>query len=93
MIKVTVWNEFVHEKESERVRSIYPEGIHKAIADFLGAEEDIEVRTATLDDEDCGLSEEVLRDTIICTLPPMISTVRASWRTSLVTLWNGSAPV
>lgn len=63
MIKVTVWNEFVHEKESERVKAIYPDGIHKAIADFLGAEDDIEVRTATLDDEECGLSEDVLRDT------------------------------
>jgi len=63
MIKVTVWNEFVHEKESSKVKAIYPEGIHKAIADFLGREEDIEVRTATLDDEECGLTEEVLRDT------------------------------
>ena len=63
MIKVTVWNEFVHEKESERVKAIYPKGIHNAIADFLGAEEDIEVRVATLDDEECGLTEEVLNDT------------------------------
>ena len=63
MIKVTVWNEFVHEKESKTVKNIYPEGIHKAIADFLGAEDDIEVRTATLDDAECGLTEDVLRDT------------------------------
>lgn len=63
MIKVTVWNEFVHEKNSEKVKELYPEGIHKAIADFLGKEEDIEVRTATLDDEECGLTEEILRDT------------------------------
>ena len=63
MIKVTVWNEFVHEKNSEKVKDLYPEGIHKAIADFLGKEEDIEVRTATLDDEECGLTEEILRDT------------------------------
>ena len=63
MIKVTVWNEFVHEKKDERVKEIYPEGIHKAIADFLGREEDIEVRVAPLDDEECGLTEEVLRDT------------------------------
>lgn len=63
MIKVTVWNEFVHEKKDEKVKEIYPEGIHKTIADFLGREEDIEVRVATLDDEECGLTEEVLRDT------------------------------
>lgn len=63
MIKVTVWNEFVHEKNSEKVKDLYPEGIHKTIADFLGKEDDIEVRTATLDDEECGLTEEILRDT------------------------------
>ncbi len=63
MIKVTVWNEFVHEKNSEKVKELYPEGIHNAIADFLGKEEDMEVRTATLDDEECGLTDGVLRDT------------------------------
>ena len=63
MIKVTVWNEFFHEKTEEVVKNIYPEGIHKAIAEFLGKEDDIEVRTATLDDEDCGLTQEILDDT------------------------------
>lgn len=63
MIKVTVWNEFQHEKKDEKVQKIYPEGIHKTIADFLSAEEDIVVRTATLDDPECGLTEEVLNDT------------------------------
>lgn len=63
MIKVTVWNEFVHEKADENVKKIYPEGIHKAIADFLGKEEDIVVRTATLDDDECGLTKEILDDT------------------------------
>lgn len=62
MIRVTVWNEFVHEKTDERVKPIYPDGIHKAIADFLKCDE-IEVRTATLDDEECGLTEEVLKNT------------------------------
>lgn len=63
MIKVTVWNEFIHEQKSEKVREIYPRGIHNAIADFLGAEEDITVRTATLDMPECGLTQEVLDDT------------------------------
>lgn len=62
MIKVTVWNEFQHEKTDEAVSSIYPEGIHKAIADFL-ADDEVVVRTATLDDPDCGLTKEVLDDT------------------------------
>ena len=63
MIRVTVWNEFHHEKTEENVKAVYPNGIHQAIADFLGKEDDIEVRTATLDDEQCGLTEEVLKNT------------------------------
>ncbi len=36
-LRVTVWNEFRHEKESERIRSVYPQGIHTAIGEGLGA--------------------------------------------------------
>ena len=32
MIRVTVWNEFRHEKEMPEVAAIYPNGIHGAIA-------------------------------------------------------------
>lgn len=60
MIKVTVWNEFVHEKTNNKCAELYPSGIHGAIAEFLGKEEDIEVHTATLDDPECGLTDEVL---------------------------------
>lgn len=64
MIKVLVWNEFRHEKDPDCAAStVYPNGIHAAIADFLGKEDDIEVTTATLDDEDCGITDEVLADT------------------------------
>ena len=62
MIKVTVWNEFYNEKTKEIVRKIYPDGMHNVIADFLRCD-DIEVRTATLDQEECGLTEEVLKNT------------------------------
>lgn len=62
MIRVTVWNEFVHEKTNEKVKEIYPNGMHNCIADFLRTD-DITVRTATLDDEECGLTEEVLKET------------------------------
>ena len=63
MIRVVVWNEFAHEKTDEKVKSIYPNGIHKAIADFLGKNEDIEVKTITLDDENCGITDELLENT------------------------------
>lgn len=61
-MKVLVWNEFIHEKQKPEVAELYPNGMHNCIADFLRAD-DIEVRTATLDDEECGLTEEVLADT------------------------------
>lgn len=62
-LSVTIWNEFRHERESGEVAAIYPEGIHAALAAFLQQEEHIEVRTATLDEPEHGLSEEVLQKT------------------------------
>lgn len=62
MIRVTIWNEFRHEKESEEVASIYPDGIHQTLAEGLGTEE-FTIRTATLDEPEHGLSEEVLNET------------------------------
>lgn len=62
-IRVTVWNEYRHEKESEAVANIYPQGIHSCIAEFLGKNADIQVRTATLDEPDHGLSQEVVDNT------------------------------
>ena len=38
MIRVTVWNEFQHERTQEKVKEIYPDGIHACIAKFLGQE-------------------------------------------------------
>lgn len=63
MIRVTVWNEYWHEQAEEAVKKIYPKGIQGCIADFLGKNEDIEVRTATLYDPDCGLPQEVVDNT------------------------------
>ena len=57
MIRVTVWNEYRHEKEMPEVAAIYPNGIHGAIADFLGKNEDMVVRTATLDEPEHGLTD------------------------------------
>lgn len=61
-MKVLVWNENKHEKEDPRVTELYPGGLHSYIASFLKAD-DIEVLTATLDDPECGLTEEILNDT------------------------------
>ena len=34
-IRVTIWNEFRHEKTNDVVRSIYPEGLHAEIGKAL----------------------------------------------------------
>lgn len=62
-IKVTVWNEFRHEKENDKVRAIYPQGMHVAIGEMLKNEGDFEVTYATLDDPEHGLTQEVLDNT------------------------------
>jgi trehalose utilization protein len=65
-IRVTVWNEFRHEKQDEAVRSVYPQGIHSAIAASL-RDEGFAVRTATLDEPEHGLSPAVLAETDVLT--------------------------
>ncbi len=62
-IRVTVWNEFRHEKKNAAVKKIYPGGIHNAIARPLKRNADMTVRTATLDQPQHGLSEATLRKT------------------------------
>ena len=63
MIRVTVWNEFRHEKASKEVAAIYPNGLHATIAEFLGKNDDIECRLACLDDPEHGLTDDVLDNT------------------------------
>lgn len=62
-IHVTVWNEYIHEQQEERIRAVYPDGIHGAIAQMLGKDTDFVIRTATLDMESHGLTDAVLQKT------------------------------
>jgi len=66
-IRVTVWNEGRHEKTKDKVKAVYPDGMHAAIAAALNAQLDIEARTATLDEPDHGLPDEVLEGTDVLT--------------------------
>lgn len=61
-MKVTVWNEYRHEKINPAVAEIYPDGIHQAISAFL-EEEGHQLTTATLDEADHGLTDQVLKET------------------------------
>lgn len=62
MIKVTVWNEYRHERKDENIGRVYPQGIHNQLASFL-REAGMEVQTATLDEPEHGLTNEVLEYT------------------------------
>jgi len=66
-IRVTVWSEFRHEKINEKVRAIYPDGMHRIIADALALHTDLAVRTATLDEPEHGLTQEVVDHTDVMT--------------------------
>src|SRR5438105_4378103 len=65
MVRITVWGENVHERTEDAVRAIYPDGMHEAIAaglrEHLG--DAATVRTATLDQPEHGLTQEVVDET------------------------------
>ncbi len=61
--RITVWNEGRHEKSDPEIARIYPSGIHGAIAQGLRDHGFTSVRTATLDEDEHGLTEEVLSQT------------------------------
>ena len=65
-LRVTVWNEFRHEKENGEIKAIYPQGIHEVIADTL-RDNEMKVQTATLDEPEHGLTEAVLAETDVLT--------------------------
>ncbi|MBN8593818.1 MAG: ThuA domain-containing protein [Anaerolineae bacterium] len=65
-LRVTVWNEGVHEKTHEEVRKVYPDGMHTVIAEAL-RKHGHSVLTATLDEPDHGLSDTVLAETDVLT--------------------------
>lgn len=62
-IHVTVWNENRHEQRDEPVRKLYPKGIHGQIAGHLNAQPGLSAGTATLDEPEHGLTDEVLAAT------------------------------
>lgn len=67
-LRVTVWNEGVHEKRDEPVARIYPEGMGKPIADYLAQQPGIaSVHISQLQDEAQGLTDEILANTDVMT--------------------------
>jgi trehalose utilization protein len=60
--RVTIWNEFQHEKKNEQIGKLYPDGMHGALAKYLRGQ-GYAVQTATLDEPEHGLTDEVLANT------------------------------
>jgi len=68
-IRVTVWGENLHDRKHEQVKAIYPDGMHSTIAAGIRAQlrERVHVSTATLDQPEHGLTEEILENTDVLT--------------------------
>ncbi len=62
-IRVTIWNEFRHEKTNEEAKALYPNGLHACIKESLDKYGEFEVRLAALDDPEQGLPDDVLEQT------------------------------
>jgi len=65
-VNVTIWNEFRHEKQSEKVKALYPAGMQAPIAQYLQGQ-GMTVRIATLDEPEHGLSTALLDQTDVLT--------------------------
>lgn len=63
MIRVLVWCENIQNKTDDDVKAVYPDGMHNTIAKFLSEDPNLSVSTATLDDPDCGITDERLAQT------------------------------
>jgi len=59
-VRITIWNEFRHEKKDKAVQKLYPEGIHVHLANELEKDSGIKCATAVLDDPEHGLTKKVL---------------------------------
>lgn len=63
MINVTIWNEDSLETTHDDVLEVYPTGLNGALAVFLKKNNNMNVRTANLEEPECGLSDEILEST------------------------------
>jgi trehalose utilization protein len=62
-IRVTVWNEYTEEQKQKEVADIYPQGLHRTIADFLNRDGDIRAGVSVIGDGEQGLGAELLDQT------------------------------
>src|SRR5438046_349534 len=68
-LRVTIWNEYIHEREHDSVRAIYPNGIHAVLSDALSRllGDRVQGRVATFEQREHGLSDAALAETDVLT--------------------------
>jgi trehalose utilization protein len=68
-LRVTIWNEYIHELQSAAVGALYPEGMHAVWADAISRVlgDSVQIRVATFDQPEHGLTYEVLSETDVLT--------------------------
>lgn len=66
-LRLTIWHEYRHEKTNKTVAALYPQGMHEAIAGYMRQQPGMKVRTATLDEPEHGLTQDVLDQTDVLT--------------------------
>ncbi|MCC6695098.1 MAG: ThuA domain-containing protein [Candidatus Hydrogenedentes bacterium] len=67
-IRVTVWNEGIHEKSDEVVKALYPKGMGSQIAQYLQKQPRIAtVHVSELDHDHQGLPDDILNTTDVMT--------------------------
>ena len=68
-LRVTIWNEYIHERDNAAVRALYPDGMHAvlsaALSRVLG--DSVQVQVATFDQPEHGLTYEALAETDVLT--------------------------
>ncbi len=63
-LRITLWNEFLHEQHDPAVKAIYPNGIHDTLAEAIRQQiPTAHIHTATLDQPDHGLPDDLLDQT------------------------------
>ena len=68
-LRVTIWNEYLHELEHAAVQANYPDGIHAVLSAALEKRlgESVTIRVATFEQAEHGLTYEVLAETDVLT--------------------------
>lgn len=65
-VRVTIWNEYHAEQVVDASKNLYPYGMHQVIADHLTSQ-GFETQTATLEQPEHGLTEDILNNTDVLT--------------------------